>query len=348
MLRAIIGTDNALKTTNPVVGATFADWWSTFGHPGMSVGTNINKVCVDQDGWISAMTNSADQIVPFSMNGYVPANPNKLTIGFRIKTLAVYANAHSIVHLNSGLIPNDISCYLFLAGPSGAPWLTGVGVEYYVELTYDFVAGTVATKVNGASLASYTPPAMSAAIKAQWVAGNGSIAIRLANSPGGRYAVRDIYVLDDVAGDGMTAPLGDQKMYPLYLDSAVGVDWVTSTGTGTLLDALLAPPPATTTANSPGSKSPLDMSLRTSAPSGTKVNGVQINLVGNSLGAGASTSKVEVSLNGSTSAAKFPTVPPATPTSTLVGLYSKAPDGTAWDTVKLDTAAVKLTPDTVA
>jgi len=347
MLRAIIGTDNALKTTNPAVGATFSDWWTTFGHPGLSVGTNISRVCVDQDGWISAMTNLSDQIVPFSMNGYVPVNPNKLTIGMRIKTLAVYANAHSIVHLNSNVTPNDLSCYLFLAGSGGAPWLSGVGTEYYVEMTYDFVAGTVATKVNGTSLSSYTPPAMSAAIKAQWAAGNGCIGIRLASSPGGRYAVRDIYVLDDVAGDGMVAPLGDQKMYPVYLDSAVGVEWTTSTGTGTLLDALLALPPATTTANSPGSKLPLDMSLRTTAPSGTKINGVQINMVGNSVGVGPTTSKIEVGLNGSSSPIKYPVLP-TTLTSALVGLYPKAPDGTAWDTVKVDTAAVKLTPDTIS
>lgn len=352
MLRAIIGTDLNLKTTNPAVGATFPDWWTLNNHYGPALGNNISRACVDQDGWISAMTNSIDTVVPFVMNGYVPANPNKVTFGFRIKTLAAYGGAHSIIHLSAPNVPNDLGCYLFLAGSQAAPWLSGVGTEYFAEFTYDFVAATVAGRITTTdgtvtNLATYTPPALNAGIKAQWLAGNGCFNFRLATSVGGRYAIRDIYVLDDVAGDGNVAPLGVQRTYPVIPDLATGTDWALSAGTGTLLDTLLALPPATTTINSPLNKNPLNLSMKTTAPVGSRITGIQLAVTGMSLGDSPSSQKVEVTQNGVTAPAKIASLAKGVLSVGTIGVMTRAPDGTAWDINKLDATAIKLTPDTI-
>jgi len=346
MLRAIFGTDNALKTTNPVVATVaFPDWWSTSGLPGAGQGTNIARCAIDQDGWISALSNGQDQMVPIFLNGLVPNNPNKLTIGYRIKTLVAYASAHSICHLTADTTPNDLTCYMYSAGSAGAPWLTGIGTEYYVEHTYDFVTGVVATWVNGVAIANYTPPAMSAGSKAAFVAGTGCLMFRLGTSAGGRYAIRDIYVLDDIAGDGMTGPVGSHRMYPVTLDAATGAGW-TAAGGGTIMDTLNAPLPATNAVTSATDKTPLDTSLKHSIPAGSRIAAVKLSLTGRSLGDAASSSKVEVTQGGTTLAAKFPTSPNTAQAASQISLLTKAPDGATWTLAKLDATAVKLTPDT--
>ena len=348
MLRAIHGFDHCLKFTNPAVNGTFTDWWSANSWYGAALGTNLNRMAVDQDGWVSGMSSSVDQIVPFALDGYVPANPTKVTFGFRIKTLSAYGNSHSIIHLGSTANPNDIGCYLFLAGPAGAPWLTGVGKEYYAELTYDFAAGTVAGFIDGVAIATYTPPALNATIKAAWMAGNGVVNFRLGNTLNARYAIKDVYVLDAVAGDGMTGPIGPQRMYPVFPDTATGAGWVPSTGSATLLDTLLAAPPATTTINSPADKTALNMSLKTTAPAGAKINAVVLGLNGLSLGDTASVSKVELIQGSATTGAKLAPLQRGAQNFAPVGIYPKAPDGTTWTVSNIDATAIKLTPDIAA
>ena len=348
MLRAIFGFDHCLKYTNPAANATFADWWSANSWDGAGLGLNLNQCAVDQDGWLAAYTNNTNQIVTFSTKGYVPANPTKITIGFRIKTLVAYGNSHSIIHLGSLDSPQDLTTYLFLAGSSGAPWLTGIGKEFYAELTYDFAAGTVAGLIDGVAIAPYTPPALPAAIKTSWAAGNGLVNFRLGSSTTGRYAIKDVYLIDAVAGDGMVGPIGPQRMYPVVPDTAAGTGWTVSSGSGTVLDALLAAPPSTITANSPVNKAALTMSLKTLAPAGTKINAVSLGLNGNSLGDSPSVSKVELTQGSTTSAAKFVPLARGVQNFAPVGIYPKAPDGSAWTVSNIDATAIKLTPDTAA
>lgn len=346
MLRAIFGTDLALKTTNPAVAtAAFPDWWTLSGFPGAGQGTNIARMAIDQDGWLQAYSNGAEQILPIFLKGFVPNNPNKLTIGYRIRTAVAYASSHSICHLTADSSPNDVSCYLFLAGSAGAPWLTGVLTEYYVEHTYDFVTGVTSTLVNGVAQANYTGPVMSAGIKAAFVSGNGCLTFRLGTSVGGRYGIRDIYILDDVAGDGMTGPIGAQRIYPVQLDVATGAGW-TAAGGGTIMDTLNAPYPATNAVLSPTDKTPLDTSLKHSIPPGSRINGVQLAITGISMGDANSTSKVEITQGGTTLPAKFAASPTLAAAVTPIGVFPKAPDGTTWSLAKLDATAVKLTPDT--
>lgn len=348
MLRAIYGFDHCLKFPNPAAAGTFADWWSANSWDGAGLGLNLGQCAIDQDGWLGAYTNNTNQIVTFSLAGYVPANPTKLTIGFRIKTLVAYASSHSIIHLTAADTPQDIACYLFLAGSGSAPWLTGIGKEYYAEFTYDFAAGTVAGLIDGVAIAAYTPPAMAAANKAAWAAGNGLLNFRLGSSTSGRYAIRDVYVLDAVAGDGMTGPVGPQRMYPVIPDVATGTGWTVSSGVGTLLDALVAAPPSGVTANSPANKAPLTMSLKTTAPAGTKINAVSLGLNGYSQGDAASITKVEISQGATNLAAKFVPFQRGAQNFAPVGVYPKAPDGTAWSVSNIDATAIKLTPDTAA
>ena len=346
MLRAIYGFDHCLKFTSPAVNATFADWWSANSWDGAALSANAARAAIDQDGWLGGYGSNIDQIITFNMTGYVPANPTKVTIGFRIKTLSAYAGQHSLVHLGSTTSPTDITTYLFMAGSAGAPWLGTAAAGYYAELTYDFVAGTVSAQIDGVAIANYTAAALSTAIKAAWAAGNGCVNFRLGNTLNARYAIKDVYILDAVAGDGMTTFIGPQRMYPVIPDSAAGAGWAVSAGSNTLLDTLLAAPPATTTVNSPADKTPLNMSLKTTAPAGTKITAVSLGLNGLSQGDNPSVSKVELSLGGTTLAAKFVPLQRAVQNFAPIGIYPKAPDGTTWTIANLDSTAIKLTPDT--
>lgn len=349
MYRIGIGFDHCVKFNNPVAGTTFADWVTSCGYTGPSLGSSLTACGIDQDGWLGGYSTTLNQVVPLVLQGIVPPLSTKVTIGFRIKTLNAYGSSHSIIHLCSSASPADLTTYLFLAGAPGAPWLAGVGVEYHVELTYNFATGIVQGLVNGVAIPDYTPPALPAAIKAAWAAGTGAINFRLGNNLNARYAIRDITIVDDLAGDNIVGPVGPQRLYPLYTDDVQGPGWTATTGGQTLIQSLTAPLPATGRINSPVDKTPLQMSLKCDAPPGSRVTGISLAIGGVGLGDAPTTAKMELIQGGQTSQAKFVTLPRGTPGyGALMGTYAKAPDGLAWDLAKLDATTVKLTPDTPA
>ena len=78
------------------------------------------------------------------------------------------------------------------------------------------------------------------------------------------------------------------------------------------------------------------------------MNGVSLFLSGASAGDAPSTIKVEISQGGSNAPVKFIPVARTATYGAQIGLYPKAPDGTAWDVAKIDATVLKLTPDTTA
>jgi hypothetical protein len=301
------------------------------------------SLAVDQNGFLGSYRSVASYI-GFDLTGILPANPTKITIGFRLNCLAAIASLHSLIHFHVGGTTPDVGGYLIALGVGGS-WTPLLGVEVYAELTYDFVAYTSTLKVDGVNQPVVQGPALSAAVKAAFTAGTGMLTFRLSDSSPFRYAIRDIYIVDVVAGDGMIAPLGPQRMYPITLDAAAGAGWTPSAG-GTVQDTINAALPAAPYVASPADKTPLVTSLKTTAPDGTRVNAVSLLLSGTSTGDAASISKIEISQGGSNAPVKFIPVGRTTTYGAQIGIYPKAPDGTMWDIAKIDATTLKLTPDT--
>lgn len=344
MLRGIYGFDHLPKTPAPALNGVMTAFAQYMGYQSSVV--TPTGLGVDSDGFIGAYVVAATNVA-FDLTGVVPPNPTKVTFGFRIKVLAVYANSHGLIYLTDSPTPNSTAYYTFALLAANAPWSQTVGKETYIEVTYDFATFTCTILADGVAQTVAQGNAFSAQVKAAFVAGNWAVNFQLSSGLGNRYAIRDFYVVDAVAGDGMTGPIGPQRMFPITVDVADGAGW-TPTGAATVVDALNVALPTSAIATSPPDKTALVTSLKTSAPAGSRVNGVNLFLSGTSLGDMASSSKLELSQGGSNAPAKFVSVGRTATYGAAIGLYPKAPDGTAWDLAKIDTATLKLTPDTSA
>lgn len=343
MLRGIYGFDHCVRTQSPVLNGVLNSPEVGFGTQAtLSAPTSL---AVDQNGFLGSYR-SVESYVGFDLTGILPPNTTKATFGFRLLTLQALASLHSLLHFTVPSLPADVSYYLVSMGVANS-WQPVQGVEVYAELTYDFVAYTATLRVDGVNQPFIAGPALGAAVKAAFTAGTGMISFRLSSGGPSRYAIRDFYIVDAVVGDGMTGPLGAQRMYPIVLDQADGAGWTPSAG-GTALNTINAALPATPYVTSPSDKTPLVTSLKTTAPAGTRVNAVSLALSGTSLGDSPSVSKIELSQGGADAAAKFVPVAKTATYGAQIGIFPKAPDGAAWDIAKIDATVLKLTPDTSA
>jgi hypothetical protein len=342
MLRGIYGFDHLPRTPAPVLNGAMTAFATYLGY--QSTVVNPTGLGVDPDGFIGSYVVAATN-VGFDMTGVIPPNPTKVTFGFRMKVLAIYASAHGILFMSDAPTPNSVAYYPLILTAANAPWSQVIGKETYVEITYDFVAFTATMVADGVTQTVTQGNVFSAAVKAAIVAGTFAINFGLSSGLNNRYAIRDFYIVDAVAGDGMTGPLGSQRMYPITLDAAAGAGWTPSAG-GTALDTINAALPAAPYVTSPADKTPLVTSLKTTAPDGTHVNGVSLLLSGTSTGDAASVSKIEISQGGSNAPVKFIPVARTVTYGAQIGIYPKAPDGTVWDIAKIDATTLKLTPDT--
>eukprot|EP00697_Spironema_sp_BW2_P002936 gnl/Spiro4/13926_TR7450_c0_g1_i1.p1 gnl/Spiro4/13926_TR7450_c0_g1~~gnl/Spiro4/13926_TR7450_c0_g1_i1.p1 ORF type:complete len:346 (+),score=37.17 gnl/Spiro4/13926_TR7450_c0_g1_i1:5140-6177(+) len=343
MLRAMYSFDHCAKSSNLSVGNTVNPAVG-FGYSNATLLGTAN-MGVGADGFIGGYSSGANVNMAFDMTGIIPPNPTKVTFGWRVKTLQVYASTHAMISFSVPASPNDTTAYLTPIGSGNTPWVPAVGGEVYVEMTYDFTTFTASTIINGVPVGTTQGPAPNAAQKAAFVSGAWTINFVLANTLNARYAYRDFYILDAVAGDGMVAPLGPQKLFPIFLDAADGAGW-TATGAASPMDVLNTALPANPYTTSPADKTPLVTSLKTSAPVGSRVNAVNLSLSGTSAGDSASTSKIELIQGGQTLAPKFAAVQKTITYGVPIGLFAKAPDGGSWDLNKIDATTLKLTPDT--
>ncbi|MCO6704725.1 hypothetical protein [Streptomyces sp. CHB9.2] len=157
-------------------------------------------------------------------------------------------------------------------------------------------------------------------------------------------AFRDFWVTDDVPGDGMTGRLGDMKVRPLTLATAVGTGWTASDG-GTLLDALKAPVDKVNPAviNSSFGAGPLSLQFTNDLPTDQSIQAVQffVNAKGSSL-----TAQTEVSLerNGVASPKRRLQLD-LTQKLRPVRPIPLAPDGTRWTAGKLASTTIKILPE---
>jgi hypothetical protein len=351
MLRAIFGTDSALKVTNPVVNTTFADWWTSSGIPGAGLGQNPTKACIDQNGYISGMASTSGIIsnVPMFLNGFVPASAARITICFKLKVLSAIAGNYQVLSFAQEGAPNVGVDYLFT---TSAVWLAtqAVGAELFVEVTYTRTTGLTSYTVNGVAQAATRTFTLSAAGATAWDAGKlvlNFVLSGIGTNGTTRFAIRDVHVIDDIAGDGITGSIGQARIVPLSVASAAGAGWAPSSGSASLTDTMNLVQPSAVTINSPTDKTPLTVGLSGSAITGARVLGVAFSMAGASTTISVSPTKVEISASG----VNLPAIAALTPAGGLkyglpLGVYSKALDGGNWNTAKIAAVSFKLTPDT--
>lgn len=352
MLRAFFGTDNCLKTTAPAVNTIFPDWWTSSGIPGIAGSLRLSNACIDQDGWISGLSTSLESQIVFDLTGLVPAAANKITIAFRFKTLVKASGNYQFLSLAPASAPRTSTDYL---STTTSAWMTGAAVnaELYIEATYTRATGLITYLVNGVVATESRSLTLSAAGVTAWDAGALAMNFRLSGigtNATARYGIRDIVVIDDVAGDGITGPVGAMRIYPMQAISAVGEGWVPSSGTSSLVDVLNTPAPATSVVlTSPTDKKPLTVGINATLPSKSRIFAVAPTLSAGSMSVSSSSTSVQVSADGTSLPAKTLSIKGggiswANP----IGMYRSAPDGTNWTAAKLASLAVKITPDTSA
>lgn len=351
MLRAFFGTDNCLKTTAPAVNTIFADWWTSSGIPGIAGSLRLSNACIDQDGWLCGLSTSLESQITIDLTGLFAAAAKKITIAFRFKTLVKAAGNYQFLSLAPASAPRTTTDYL---SSTGSTWMlnAAVNAELYIEATYTRATGLITYLVNGVAATESRTLKLSAGGIAAWDAGTLAMNFMLSgigSTATARYGIRDIVVIDDVVGDGITGPIGPMRTYPLHTAVAAGGGWTPSAGTASLVDTLNLPVPGVVTINSPVDKTPLVTQMSSAIPQGARIIAIAPVISGVSLTLVPSPAKVEITGQGVSLPAKSLSIGPSPMTwNTPLGIYSKALDGSNWTTAKLAAVSIKLTPDTTA
>ena len=352
MLRAFFGTDNCLKTTAPAVNTIFADWWTSSGIPGIAGGLRLSNACIDQDGWLCGLSTSLESQITIDLTGLFAPAAKKITIGFRFKTLVKAAGNYQFLSLAPASAPRTTTDYL---STTGSAWMANAAVnaELYIEATYTRATGLITYLVNGVAATESRSLTLSAGGIAAWDAGTLAMNFRLSgigSAATARYGIRDIVVIDDVVGDGITGPIGAMRIYPIQAVSAAGEGWVPSSGSSSLVDVLNTPVPATAVIlTSPSDKKPITVGLNATMPAKSRIFAVAPTLSAASMAIAPTPTSVQVSAGGTSLPAKTLSIKSGGVSwSNPIGMYRTAPDGTDWTTAKLATLAVKITPDTAA
>lgn len=352
MLRKIFAFDHCQKVDAMQVAAIAAyDWYTNSGYsisvPAPYSVPPIMNAVISLDGWLAFQPylgyGGASPITILNVQAGASA-AKKVIFGTRIRTWSVYANAtYGIMSLYSSngneqiLFGMDELVTVRAANPS--PF------EMYVEVIVDTDLNTREVWING-TLWKTAALTLSATNKTALANGTYQLMLRQGLWTGViSYSwFRDIYVLDDVPGDGYVARLGPQKLIPLYLDQSSG-PWVSDDGLTDLKATLNAPYPATAVLVSPGTKEPLTLSLNAAIPDGYKVNGVQLMVGAKSLGDVPSNTKFEIKQGGQTVTPPLLAIPRTMTYGQQVAQLPQAPDGGVWTAAKLDQTTIVITPD---
>ena len=225
-------------------------------------------------------------------------------------------------------------------------WFTSnskVGDETLVELTMNMSNGQFDHYRNGVYVGTGT---MSGANLTGIKAGNFSLLWSFASANGtGSCSIRNLWVTDDLPGDGITTRLGDVQVLPVVLDEAAGTNWTTSDGSAILTALKAAPETANPTLvnNSAGVG---DLAVGLSIPAlgnNQRIIGVQMQVAAKGSAAG----NVGLSAKQGSNATTKRGIPVTT--TLQYGLpnrpWTRAPDGTPWTKTNVDATSVLITPD---
>lgn len=347
MLRKIFAFDHCIKAdalSTAVVAAY--DWVTSSGYTIVRGGNSSSggNAMISLDGWLAyglpgpwwSGYSAATTLYP-----QAPASAaTKVFFGVRIRAFATYAGGDNVILFGS----QAILTFADLAPLRGGA-LINVAAEVYLEFVLDAVSGNVDIYNNGTFLK--TKAAFLSATSKGFIASGGytfslSQAVWVGVVTTNWY--RDIYVIDDVPGDGFVGRQNPQRFIPVYLDGSTG-PWVGDDGSTDLKATLNAPYPATPLVVSPIDKTPLVLSLTSAIPDGYKVNALLLTLDGKSLGDIPTNTKVEIKQGGVTAPAVNLTTGRSLTYGQALGLFPLALDGGVWNLGKIDSTTVTITPD---
>lgn len=218
-----------------------------------------------------------------------------------------------------------------------------VGDEILVEITMNMANGQFDHHRNGIYMGTGT---MTAGNLAGIKAGNFSLLWSFASANGtGSCSVRNIWITDDLPGDGIVGRLGDVQVVPVVIDEASGANWAASDG-GSILNALKAAPETANPALVSNTSSAGDLAIGLSIPAlgaNQRIIGVQVQVAAKGSAAGnvGVSAKQGANVTGKRSVAVTGTLQYGLPNRP----WTRAPDGTPWTKTNVDATSVLITPD---
>jgi hypothetical protein len=342
MLRAAIGFEHCVKN---VVDTWMAQsGWAITRHPLFP--TYGKGLIVNNDGWLTVPEGIAPGSESYAHIDLRPLLDNSgrataIAFGYRAKLVKpAVAGLGNLCLWGSNPSTTGTHALATFANlfPAGSP----EGTECLVEIVLDLVSTYRYTYVNGVMLGSAIYNGLSTALIK-----TGDFGIYWSPCPAntaGYVAIRDIWVTDDLPGDGMSGRLGDMKVRPLTLTSAVGNGWAASDG-GSLLAALTAPTDKVNPAlvESSLGAGTLDLKFSSALPNNDAVQAIQLilNAKGSSNNAAAD---VSMERNGIVSPKRRTQLDLALKGRSM-RTWPLAPDGSRWSNANLAETTIKITPE---
>lgn len=337
MLRAIIGFDHIAKNVNDT-------WIPNCGYGLTKVATSTNRsFIVNANGELAVTTSTGN--TPYAqvfldLTRYFTPPINMFTIGVRIKQIVV-GNTGAFMYLSAD---PTFATFMLLLNHQQLPNYASVNGENYLEIQFDLTAGTATYWIDDIYFTSVSITTVALANLR-----NGIVQLAftqaLANNPGS-CSIRDIYVTDNIPGDGYVGRIGPRKVYPVTLDSASGTGWTTSDGSG-LLAALNVPieTAGAATMTSGASKSPLVVGLNPGAlPAGSNVEGV-FAMVAGKVDVAVALTGVSVTSGGKTILGQSKSIGTTLKYGNPFGVFARQPNGSRWTAATIDAATLSLIPD---
>lgn len=221
------------------------------------------------------------------------------------------------------------------------------GNEIYIELEIDIENSTVGVWFDDVLLKSVS---LSGPSKTNLLAGNFWVALNLTTTnTSGLIGVKQVIAGDNIdGGDKMMGRPGRRNLYPIEVDVVTGSNWRSTTG-GTLLNVMTTDldEPNPPLAENVGFTGNLECSLKAPTIPTTGV-GISSVLLMAALKGSASTVKSALSIrqNGVKTPDELTSLNTTLTYGQKVGVFGKAPDGSAWTPSKIDGTVVIVTPDT--
>lgn len=337
MFRFATGFDHCAKNVNdtwiPVSGVNITRYNPTTGKP----------IIVDSDGWLTTtagVSNTTETSVSLDLGPYFGANnAAKAIFGFRIKNKTGDGTGNLISFLPTGSGVN----YHWTLGWADLPAALRVaGAEFYMEMELNTSTNQVLVFVNKVQVgASQAAGPISDAVKTGlfW-------ATLVLTSGGGSevHAIKDLYVADNIAGDGVVTRLGDLTLYPLVIDTVDQTNWTPSNSGGnavSILNAMTVPGTEGDVMSTKSAGSALEAGLSIAGvPADAVIHGISVTV---SAKVDPSSSTAKFSLKNGTTSTPDTNFAPGVTTMKYghkVGAYAKQPDGSAWTLAAIDATKV--------
>lgn len=312
------------------------------------------------DSGIGPGTNRMALYVPLKEQLANLSASSKFTFGFRYRAKEVgYSTGFAI------LTSFDLTQRIVLMTAADLPAYADEKV-YYVEFEVDLAAALVKRWVDGQVLSSVTLTAALVTALASngllsltnfdptsYQANNVSGAVSATWANGLWQGFRDFYLIEDTKDDTLNRRLGPQLVKPLVPASAEINDWTAVPTDKSVVDVLKTP---YTTASLFGDQvdyalsgpSQAPLNLKFAAPTvGGKINAVMLRAATYRPSGSSGNLTARVQLGQAKTDDK---VVPVTSTANYyqpLGVFEKAPDGSAWSADKVNATVLSLTPTAV-